>query len=73
MIRNDNPDKGTEIIMDSIQQIQDGTIRNDNPDKGTEIYGIRTYVSKHNHMIRNDNPDKGTEIILDISAFISSS
>ena len=38
MIRNDNPDKGTEINPTAENMVQVfGLIRNDNPDKGTEM------------------------------------
>ena len=37
-IRNDNPDKGTEINSDHSNVFIKG-IRNDNPDKGTEMRG----------------------------------
>ena len=36
MIRNDNPDKGTETISDIQNWSSFREIRNDNPDKGTE-------------------------------------
>ena len=36
IIRNDNPDKGTETVQNSIVKEILRRIRNDNPDKGTE-------------------------------------
>ena len=36
MIRNDNPDKGTETLMVYMVSTDYTVIRNDNPDKGTE-------------------------------------
>ena len=37
LIRNDNPDKGTETgVVDYILKVGYKKIRNDNPDKGTE-------------------------------------
>ena len=64
MIRNDNPDKGTETVhsKQDLTLLVNG-IRNDNPDKGTETPGdlSKAFVAL---MIRNDNPDKGTETML---------
>ena len=37
-IRNDNPDKGTEIRFRHLYVKNTTRIRNDNPDKGTETY-----------------------------------
>ena len=64
MIRNDNPDKGTETLQLAFPAVfLSRQIRNDNPDKVTE-----TTTFRNNRMpmywIRNDNPDKGTETIL---------
>ena len=42
LIRNDNPDKGTETVMGSPIEAQEYMIRNDNPDKGTETFHSRT-------------------------------
>ena len=43
LIRNDNPDKGTETsFIVSINAII-FMIRNDNPDKGTETDALRAY------------------------------
>ena len=36
MIRNDNPDKGTETYSYYLLRAVSSMIRNDNPDKGTE-------------------------------------
>ena len=36
MIRNDNPDKGTETSVVKTHRTKTCKIRNDNPDKGTE-------------------------------------
>ena len=36
LIRNDNPDKGTETVYAPVLEPQQ--IRNDNPDKGTETF-----------------------------------
>ena len=60
MIRNDNPDKGTET---NTKQIKNSycRIRNDNPDKGTETKAIAANSVEIIRKIRNDNPDKGTE------------
>ena len=39
LIRNDNPDKGTETgVVDYILKVGYKKIRNDNPDKGTETH-----------------------------------
>ena len=66
MIRNDNPDKGTETIPVShapkLSKIQ---IRNDNPDKGTETQD-RNLALLLIYEIRNATPDKGTETLLSL-------
>ena len=61
LIRNDNPDKGTETV--SLISLMHGClllIRNDNPDKGTETLPA-PFILVLTTLIRNDNPDKGTE------------
>ena len=64
MIRNDNPDKGTETFACSLIILQiKPVIRNDNPDKGTETFVLH-YKHSVTYEIRNDNPDKGTETVL---------
>ena len=61
MIRNDNPDKGTETLL-WLSLSCGWYIRNDNPDKGTET-DTPPYLYFVQLTIRNDNPDKGTETI----------
>ena len=61
-IRNDNPDKGTEIRILHRTSGKDFAIRNDNPDKGTEIEHLKVSWFIPLSSIRNDNPDKGTEM-----------
>ena len=61
VIRNDNPDKGTETDILPDNAIEGYKIRNDNPDKGTETRNLWQYNHYICEMIRNDNPDKGTE------------
>ena len=63
MIRNDNPDKGTETKL-NLRLQSANQIRNDSPDKGTETKHLELALS-YCDTIRNDNPDKGTETDLD--------
>ena len=60
LIRNDNPDKGTETLLEVLCADVQVSIRNDNPDKGTETTGTIAMLGLSS-LIRNDNPDKGTE------------
>ena len=62
MVRNDNPDKGTEAMCSWLWRfLCKQLIRNDNPDKGTEAVLKTYYLQALLQVIRNDNPDKGTE------------
>ena len=60
LIRNDNPDKGTETQGYFFSSDFRHSIRNDNPDKGTETLKSPDSFALE-YQIRNDNPDKGTE------------
>ena len=62
-IRNDNPDKETEIFILFSPFLYWIKIRNDNPDKETEM-GVGGIIKFATLEIRNDNPDKETEIIV---------
>ena len=62
MLKDDNPDKGTET-MNKCNFLTDmgNKLKDDNPDKGTETQvgvGSSLYLS-----LKDDNPDKGTETI----------
>ncbi len=68
VIRNDNPDKGTETGLCDSFTYRFSVIRNDNPDKVTETFHLRLCIRYHLKQIRNDNPDKGTETDIPFSS-----
>ena len=61
LIRNDNPDKGTETVI-SQSSVMTLLVRLEmiTPIRGRKLF-MRATVSSSSKSIRNDNPDKGTE------------
>ena len=59
-IRNDNPDKGTEILLNISDNKCINKLEMITPIRGRKLYIATLLVMCYK--IRNDNPDKGTEI-----------
>ena len=60
VLKDDNPDKGTETSFVGYAPQNQASLKDDNPDKGTETDAL-TRMHALISLLKDDNPDKGTE------------